>query len=522
MTFRPYSYGSWRRRAGLALSVIMLVSMATSSIVASTPAPAGGPPVTPAAVALPPAAGEKGVEQRISDMEARSAAGVRPLPDTYHKAGYTPRPLTGTSLPYNSPNLYGYDRDVPRDPTGVRMFPVAGVLYDHPVAQAQDGLMSLSDYRLTGEARYLDRAVLNAQRLIDRRVLSDDAWYYPYPFDFRLHGLSSDTMRAPWFSGMAQGQVLSLFSRLYRVTGDQAWRDAADTTFNSFRNAPARNLPSTVNIDPENYLWLEEFPRWPTTTSDRTLNGHLYSAFGLYDYFQLTGNPAARDMWNGALANVRHHLEHDFRSPNYASHYCLSHGWVRSPSYHEDHWTQMIWLHASTGDSIWSRYADILRADYPPPAVSGTVIFEPGAHTGYKFTRTGVITARKTIQLTRRSSAPANARKRVLGRGVMLRITAGPLAGYSVPENHLRARMAGIKLSLTYPLQRTVFIPAGSWSAYRYNTDGTRTARKTIRPTRTTSAPVSASAVINGRWHVHVTAGSLAGYWLPASAMTLV
>jgi hypothetical protein len=65
-----------------------------------------------------------------------------------------------------------------------------------------------------------------------------------------------------------------------------------------------------------------------------------------------------------------------------------------------------------------------------------------------------------------------------------------------------------------------VFILAGSWSAYRYGATGERTAWKTITPT-STSAPFSSSAVSNSRWHVLVTAGSLAGYWLPAQNMTL-
>jgi len=519
--------------ASLALAAVVSVSVVSSAAVApvaretvavqpAPPLPLLEPEMDHDSVALPPTAGAKGVEQRITDMQARSrsAASTRPLPATYIKAGYTPRPLSGTDLPYNSPVLYGYDRDVPRDAAGVRMFVVGGVLYDHPVAQAQDALMSLSDYRLTGEARYLDRAVVDAQRLVDRRVLSDDAWYYPYRFDFKLHNRTDFVMRAPWFSGMAQGQALSVFSRLFEMTGEQQWRDAAAATFNSFRNAPAQNLPSTVNIDPAKYLWLEEYPRWPTTASDRTLNGHVYSAFGLYDYYRISEDPTARDVWNGAMANTRYYLVHGFRGAGFTSHYCLAHTTVRPTSYHAGHWTQLVMLHASTGDPVWSRYADLLRADYPPPAVSGTVVFAGGRHTGYKYNATGGITASKTITLSRQSNAPANARQRIQGRGVMLHITAGVLAGFWIPESYPRTWIAGSRVSLAYPLQRTVMIPVGSWSAYQYDAAGKRTAWKTIEPPRTTSAPFDASAVIDGRWHIHITAGSLADFWLPAAGTT--
>jgi hypothetical protein len=387
------------------------------------------------------------------------------------------------------------------------------------VAQAQDGLYALSDHRLTGEARYLERAVLNAQRLIDRHVLVEDAWYYPYPFDFLLHGRGDFAMRAPWFSGMAQGQVLSLFTRLNEVTGDQKWLDAAVATFNSFRYAPTQDLPSTVNIDSSGYLWLEEYPRWPTSDSDRTLNGHVFSAFGLYDYHMRTGDPLARDLWNGALANTRWHLPNGFRNPNYASFYCLAHG-ITPADYHEIHQEQMLYLHAGTGDFVWAQYADTLRGDYPPPVVSGTVMFEPGSHTVYKFTG-GTITATKTVSFSQQSSAPADRRARIVGREIYYRITAGTFSGYWVLENYQRAWMAGQKNTVIYPLSRTVLIPAGSRSAYQYSATGARTASKTIQPTQPTSAPFSTSAVINGRAHVLVTAGSLANYWLPSAGLTL-
>lgn len=527
--------GFRRRRTPLVFAV------AVSVLVVATAVPAPGEPVgapAPAArtagqvllddqvmgpadgVARPPAAGSKDVARRKSDMEAKSGLAARPPLGAYLKASYTPRPLTGTGLPYNSPTPYGWDRGVPRDAAGVRMYAIGSTLYNHPVAQAQDGLMALSDYRLTGEDRYLQRALLNAQRLVDTRVVSDGAWYYPYPFDFSVHGLGDFVLRAPWFSAMAQGQALSLHTRLHQLTGEQRWRDAADAGFASFLNAPVQGLPSTVDIDSGTYLWLEEYPRWPAASSDRTLNGHVFATFGLYDYHQLTGDPLARDLWNGSLAHTRHYLVNGFRAPNYASRYCLAHPTVQSASYHQIHWEQMVSLHASTGDALWSRYADLLRADYPPPAVTGTVMFRSGTHTGHQFDASGAITASKTITLSSQSSAPTNARQRVKGRGIMVSITAGGLAGYAVPEDWQRAWIAGAKVSLDYPMPRTVQIPAGSWSAYKYSATGVVTASTTITPASATSAPFSTSATINGRWHLLVTAGSLAGFWLPAQGTT--
>jgi hypothetical protein len=523
----------WRTLSVFAVSVAMSVpvtgepatvaraeSAPTPAVANAEPMPPGGPGTDPAeGIALPPAGGPAAVEQRTDAMEAKSAAATtRPLPDTYRKAAFVPRPLPDAALPYNSSAVY--ELPVARDATGVAMYRVGGRLYDHPVIQAQDALAALNNYRLTGKAAYRNRAVLDAQRLVARRVVSDEAWYYPYRYDFALHG-GSDVMRAPWFSAMAQGQVLSAFVRLNRVTGQQKWRDAAVATFNSFRNAPVKGRPSTVRIDTQNYLWLEEYPRWPPTSSDRTLNGYVFAVFGLYDYLRLTGDPTAVALWNGGLVNARWHIQFRYRNTGYISRYCLRHPSVLSVKYHHIHWHQMVSLHASTGDAGWSRIADALRADYPPPAVRGRVLLMPGTHTGYRFDKNGAVTARQSISLSRRSSVHGNQRVRIKGRGIYLRITSGSLAGYSVAENYLRARFAGVKASLTYPLPRTVRIPAGTWTAYRYSA-GTVTARKTIRPTSATSAPFRRSATIDGRLQVLVTAGTLANYWLPARGMRLI
>ncbi|GAA5167272.1 hypothetical protein GCM10011366_30710 [Ornithinimicrobium tianjinense] len=127
------------------------------------------------------------------------------------------------------------------DSTGVRVFRAdweGDKIFDHPVAQAQYALSALESYRLTGEQQYLDVALKNAQRIVDRRHEIDGAWYFPYDFDFDLYRNGRGVLTAPWSSGMSSGQALSVFVRLHEVTGDQAWRDAADHTFAAFLQEP--------------------------------------------------------------------------------------------------------------------------------------------------------------------------------------------------------------------------------------------------------------------------------------------
>ena len=125
-------------------------------------------------------------------------------------------------------------------------------------------------------------------------------------------------LEAPWYSGMAQGQALDLFSRLCAVTERQYWCDQADKTFKSFLET---DLPgqSFARVDDEGYLWLEEYVG--TAPFTEVINGHAYSAFGLAEYARQTGNEAAAEMVSGAAATMIHYFE-NYRLPGGISYYC--------------------------------------------------------------------------------------------------------------------------------------------------------------------------------------------------------
>ncbi|MDP9183710.1 MAG: hypothetical protein M3P04_13155, partial [Actinomycetota bacterium] len=145
--------------------------------------------------------------------------------------------LSPVDLPYSD------TRALPRtgagvvDKHGVRMVEVGGRRYDHPAAQARYGLALLESYRLTGDPHYLALAQAQADRLVSRRVIEAGAWFYPYGYDHR--GPGGVVRKAPWYSGLGQGQALSLLTRLATVTGSPVYRAAADLTFASLLVPPS-------------------------------------------------------------------------------------------------------------------------------------------------------------------------------------------------------------------------------------------------------------------------------------------
>ncbi|WDZ85202.1 D-glucuronyl C5-epimerase family protein [Micromonospora cathayae] len=432
--------------------------------------------------------------------------------DGYARDGYRPLGVAEADLPYRDEAPAPRYDSGPHDEDGVRLFLWQGQLYDHPVAQAGYGFDNLVSYRNTGDRFFLDRAIAQARRNLDRRVVSRDAWWYPYPFEFsRCDG---GTIQAPWYSAMAQGQLLSLFVWLYELTGDPEWRLAADRTFASLDLAPQLGVPWVSWVDPSGQLWLEEYPTSGTVQGERVFNGQILALFGVYDYWRITRAPAAVALFDGAATTMRRYVPTDQRLPQWLSRYSIGCPYSYA-NYHPLHVTLLLKLYSSTGAPVFARYADLLRDDYPPPAVAGTVRFAPGTHVGYRFDPAGRVVEQRSVVLSRISSAAADQRIRVYGRGIHYRMTNGVFAGYLVAEAYGERELLGVTARHDYTPSRLLTVQAGSYTGYRYDGSGQVVGERTVIFSRPSTAPVGASAWIDGRLCYLPTAGAFAGYWLP-------
>jgi hypothetical protein len=252
----------------------------------------------------------------------------------------------------------------PHDKDGVRMYLSGGRLRDYPGGQARYGLDNLNAYRITGDAFYLERAAAQAQRLLDTHVSVYGAWYYPQRYSRYRHSSSDngELMRNPWYSGMAQGQVLSFMVSMFEVTGQTRYRDAARATLNSFLVSGPASRPWVVSIDDAQRLWIQEWPRSPL---DYTFNGHMIAAFGLYDYYRLTKDTLALVLFRAAASAALDYAP-KFRRPGRASVYCLLHH-KANEKYHTVHVRCLSCLAGYTGEVAFSTWSDLFRQDYPGP-----------------------------------------------------------------------------------------------------------------------------------------------------------
>jgi hypothetical protein len=288
-----------------------------------------------------------------------SAAGS--VPPRFHATAYAIRSIPRSELPY-----VGTDRPTKAPPAvhdadGLPMKIVGSRRTYGPAGLAQYGLRYEDAYRRTGDPDYYRIARKVHDKLMSLGVRSGDAVFIPYRFDFAMHRIPSEVMKAPWYSAMAQGLALSLAVRLERDRHDPTLVRDADALFRSFLYHYRGARPWVVYIDGDRYLWLEEYPE-RTNPSDHTANGFNFALFGLYDYYQQTHSPKALEVLRGALTTMRHFAGR-YRIPGSFSRYCLRHG-KPQPKYHVIVTWQLEFLARISGDPWFHSMAALFRKDY--------------------------------------------------------------------------------------------------------------------------------------------------------------
>ena len=294
-------------------------------------------------------------------------------------------------------------------------------------------------------------------------------------------------------------------------------------TVASFANEPQAGMPWTVHVDDTGYLWLDEYPRDPPNASDLTLNGHIFAAFGLFDYATLSGDPLTTQWFDGGVTTARRYgasfAPDGFRVQYWRSAYCLRHH-VLDAKYHGIVTNQFIALHSMTADAVFARVSDLYRSDYPQ-SLTSRVRFPAGSWTGYVFDSQGRVVRTRQISLSRASSAPSDRYTRIKGRGLYYQITAGGLKGYWVPERAERVHAFGQYETARYYPSRSAVFPIGRTVGYRFDAYGVRNASRSVSLGSTSSAPFDQTAMFGGRRYARIMAGALSGYWVPTTAVTL-
>ena len=103
-------------------------------------------------------------------------------------------------------------------------------------------------------------------------------WFHHFDWPYR------QMLKAPWYSGLAQGNGLSLLVRAAQATGDSAF---ADERASRVSVVPASVSDGGVLVeDDRGHVWIEEYLVDPPS---HILNGFIWALWGVYDYARWTG-----------------------------------------------------------------------------------------------------------------------------------------------------------------------------------------------------------------------------------------
>ncbi len=266
--------------------------------------------------------------------------------------------LTHRSDPYHRPYLAPKKARKPTDEQGIPLYVKDNRTFYHPIGIALKALHLIDSYKKTRDNRYLTKAELYACKVEEEADEYDDALFFPFKYNNRLGrrkpGGKHDYMIAPWYSGMAQGQCLSVFCRLFRLTHKIKYLKTANKIYKSFWYVERKDAPWVVYVDDNSYLWIEECPL-PERTN--ILNGFIFGIYGIYDYYQTTKSGQSMYLFQAAVTTIKKYVR-KYRHKGDRSEYCLSYKRKTSLKYHRVHIKQLRTLFRMTGDPFFKRMAE--------------------------------------------------------------------------------------------------------------------------------------------------------------------
>ncbi len=282
--------------------------------------------------------------------------------DTLDLSDVNVKEYTINTLPYEEmPYVYDYVRSTSMDhfdQDSVPMISYGGTLYYHPVYTSSLGIAFVDGKIRTGRGYYLDLAERIANRLVLNSKEYNDKFLFPYNFNYSY---SDNPLPGPWYSGMAQGRLLTLFTRLYNVTDDSKYLAWADSTFESLKLLKSENEEEewVSYIDEEQYFWIEEYP---VPELVHVLNGFIYATFGIYDYYLATEKEEALHLLRASITTIENYIE-NYRNPGGISFYDLNDR-SQKEFYHGVHINQLNLLHKITGEIYFKEMADNFESDH--------------------------------------------------------------------------------------------------------------------------------------------------------------
>jgi len=239
------------------------------------------------------------------------------------------------------------------DDSGIPMLDYHGQIgrQYNPIAIAQWGLGNYNLLLRTGDQRRRGKFLAAAEWLrvrLEPNSFGVPVWNHLFDWEYRSRLIS------PWYSGLAQGQGISLLVRAYKETHQQKYLEAARSAFRSFLRQTHEG--GVCFTDQAGDVWFEEYIVSPPT---HILNGFLWAAWGVYDFFLATGDGVVGALFARTMDTLHknlHRYDLGFWSLYEQSGTRLP--MIASPFYHRLHIVQLRITASMSGDNLFAQFAD--------------------------------------------------------------------------------------------------------------------------------------------------------------------
>ena len=221
----------------------------------------------------------------------------------------------------------------------------------NPIAIAQFGLGNYNEYSRTNDPDRLRKAALVADWLLANlqpNAQGLKVWNHHFDWEYRT------TLRAPWYSGLAQGQGISLLLRAHAATGQDEYLNGALEAFEPMLEEVDRG--GVLFTDRVGDPWIEEYIVSPPT---HILNGFMWALWGVYDLHLHTGDTRAKDLFERCITTLERNLQsYDTGYWSMYEHSGTRMKMLASPFYHSLHIVQLRVMHLLTGREVFRDFAD--------------------------------------------------------------------------------------------------------------------------------------------------------------------
>jgi hypothetical protein len=255
-----------------------------------------------------------------------------------------PRALTDRLGEYYMLFAEKADYDGHHDDSGIPMLDYRGRigLQYNPIAIAQWGLANFNRYASTRDG-IAEQKCFKAAEWLRANLQSNSSgvsvWTHLFDWEYR------STLKAPWYSGLAQGQGISLLLRAAAASGNRSYLDSAHAAFEAFLRPLSEG--GVIFTDPEGRKWIEEYIVEPPT---HILNGFMWALWGVYDYSLVFPQSEARALFQSAVETLMENLpRYDIGFWSLYEQSGTALPMVASPFYHQLHIVQLRVTHQITG-----------------------------------------------------------------------------------------------------------------------------------------------------------------------------